>query len=163
MPRISRAEARSQIVDIVGESLSQALGLKASLEDEREALETQDIDALDAVVTSKSAYAENLQVLDRRRGALCQEWGFSAGPDQMQQLIDWCDEDDLISDRWQQLLNIAAEGNALNLTNGAIIRVRQQQFESSLSVLRGVMPGSDTYSRNGEESGDISRRPLAEA
>ncbi|MCP4299194.1 MAG: flagellar protein FlgN [Gammaproteobacteria bacterium] len=163
MPRISRAEARSQIVDIIGENVLQALALKESLENERKALETQDIDALDAVVNSKSTCAENLQLLDRKRGALCQACGFSDGPDQMQQLIDWCDEDGLISSRWEQLLDVAAEGNALNLTNGAIIRVRQQQFESSLSVLRGVMPGSDTYSRNGEESGDFSRRSLAEA
>jgi flagellar biosynthesis/type III secretory pathway chaperone len=163
MPRISRAEARSRIVDVIADSVSQALGLKAALEDERKALEMQDIDALDAVVNSKSTCAENLQVLDRKRGTLCQEWGFSDGPDQMQQLIEWCDEDGLISSRWERLMDIAAEGNALNLTNGAIIRVRQQQFESSLSVLRGVMPGSDTYSRNGEESGDSSRRSLAEA
>ena len=60
-------------------------------------------------------------------------------------------------------MQLAAEGNALNLTNGAIIRLRQQQFETSLSVLRGVTPGSDTYGRNGEESGDFSRRSLAEA
>ncbi len=59
--------------------------------------------------------------------------------------------------------SVAATGSALNLTNGAIIRVRQQHFESSLSVLRGVSPGSDTYGRNGEESGDFSRRSLAEA
>jgi flagellar biosynthesis/type III secretory pathway chaperone len=163
MPRISPAEARSQIADIIGESLYQAQGLNESLEDERNALEKQDMDALDAVVNNKSTCAERLQVLDRKRGALCQEWGFADGPDQMQQLIDWCDEDELLSNRWAELMEIAATGSALNLTNGAIIRVRQQHFESSLSVLRGVSPGSDTYGRNGEESGDFSRRSLAEA
>jgi flagellar biosynthesis/type III secretory pathway chaperone len=163
MPRISPAEARSRIADIIGESVYQAQGLKESLEDERRALEEQDIGALEAVVNSKNACAERLQVLDQKRGALCQEWGFPDGLDQMQQLIDWCDEDELISTRWAELMDIAATGNALNLRNGAIIRVRQQHFESSLSVLRGVSPGSDTYGRNGEESGDFSRRSLAEA
>lgn len=163
MPRVSPTEARSKIVDIIGESVLQAIELKESLEDERRALEAQDVNALDTVVGKKSASAEKLHTLDQQRGALCQQWGFPDGHDQMQQLIDWCDEDQLVSTRWAELVDIAAEGSALNLTNGAIIRVRQQHFESSLSVLRGTAPGSDTYDRNGEESGDFSRRSLAEA
>ena len=163
MARISPAEARSRIAAIIGESVSEAQGLNESLEGEREALEKQDVDALEAVINSKSACAERLQFLDRKRGALCQEWGFPNGLDQMQHVIEWCDEDELISTRWANLMDIAATGSALNLTNGAIIRVRQQHFESSLSVLRGVSPGSDTYGRNGEEAGDFSRRSLAEA
>jgi flagellar biosynthesis/type III secretory pathway chaperone len=163
MPRLTPAETRTQIVDIIGESVLQALGLKESLEEERIALEDQDIDALNAVLSKKSTCAEQLQALDQQRGAICKHLGFQDGPDQMQQLIDWCDEDRLVSSRWAELVDIAAQGSALNLTNGAIIRVRQQHFESSLSVLRGVAPGSDTYGRNGEDSGDFSRRSLAEA
>jgi len=161
--RISPAEARSQIVDIIGESVLLAMGLRDALVEERQALERQDAEVLTAVVDSKNGAAEKLQLLDRKRADLCQQWGFSDGPDQMTDLISWCDEGQLVSKRWQQLMDIAAEGSALNMTNGAIIRVRQQQFESSLSVLRGVMPGSDTYGRNGEESGDSGRRSLAEA
>ena len=81
----------------------------------------------------------------------------------MTEVIAWCDEDGIVSTRWEQLLVLAAEGNALNMTNGAIIRVRQQQFESSLSILRGGTPGPGTYGQNGEESGDFDRRSLAEA
>ncbi len=77
--------------------------------------------------------------------------------------MDWCDDADAINSRWQHLLVIAAEGSALNMTNGAIIRVRQQHFESSLSVLRGVTPGSDTYGRGGAEASDFSSRSIAEA
>ncbi len=163
MARPSPAEARSQIVDILGACVSEALALQESLEVERRALETQDTDALHAIVLSKNDHAEKLGVLDQERNTLCQEWGFAAGPDQMDDLADWCDEDGAIDERWAELVAIAAKGNALNLTNGAIIRLRQQHFETSLSVLRGVAPGSDTYGRNGEESGDFSRRSLAEA
>jgi flagellar biosynthesis/type III secretory pathway chaperone len=163
VPRPTAAEARSQIVDIIDESVVQARSLNASLEDERRALEQQDTEALNAVVVSKNECAESLSALDRKRSALCLHWGFAAGPEQMAELVSWCDDDDAISERWAELMKVAARGNALNLTNGAIIRLRQQQFETSLSVLRGVTPGSDTYGRNGEESGDFSRRSLAEA
>jgi len=163
VPHTTPDEARSQILDVVGESVAQAHVLKKLLEDEHTALETQDIDALDAIVGQKSACSNDLQALDQKRDRLCQQWGFAAGANQMQQLIDWCDKGQIVSDYWDELVDIAAAGRTLNLTNGAIIRVRQQHFESSLSVLRGAAPGSDTYGRNGEESGDFSRRSLAEA
>ncbi|MCP5089575.1 MAG: flagellar protein FlgN [Gammaproteobacteria bacterium] len=163
MSRPSRTEALSLVTNNIGDSVIHAKALKDALEIERKALETQDVDALSAIVHRKTACAEKLKVLDQNRGALLQEWGFSDGADPMHDLIQWCDDNDVIGDRWAELMAVAAEGNNLNLTNGAIIRVRQQHFESSLSVLRGVTPGSDTYGRNGEESGDFSRRSLAEA
>ena len=163
MPGISSDKARSQIADLVRDSVYAAIRLKEALEDERRALEAQDIDSLHAVVESKTACADKLRSLDAKRAALCEACGFATGPNQMTALIEWCDADDVIGRRWEELKVLAAEGSTLNMTNGAIIRVRQQQFESSLSILRGGEPGADTYCRNGEESGDYSRRPLAEA
>ncbi|MGI9232026.1 MAG: flagella synthesis protein FlgN [Woeseiaceae bacterium] len=163
MTRPDPAEARQEIADIIGNSVVEAIALTESLNVERKALEQQDTETLHAVVASKSRHTEQLQSLDDRRSSLCDAWGFDAGPDQMDNLMSWCDEDGVISERWTELLRIAADGNALNLTNGAVIRLRQQQFETSLSVLRGVAPGFDTYGRHGEETGDSSRRSLAEA
>ncbi|MCH9695746.1 MAG: flagellar protein FlgN [Gammaproteobacteria bacterium] len=163
MPAISAADARTQIVDLLTDTVYQALGLKETLEDERKSLESQDLDAIAAAAQSKTACVAKLQVLDNKRSQLCESWGFATGPDQMQELIDWCDDSELIASRWDHLLIIAAESSALNMTNGAIVRVRQQQFDSSLSLIRGVTPGSDTYGRNGGEAGDFGRRSLAEA
>ncbi len=163
MAMLSPGDARSTIADLIGDSVYQALGLKEALEEERRALETQDLDGLDGVVADKSACVERLRALDQRRIEICEQLGFANGPQQMTELIEWCDEDGLISSRWEQLLVLAAEGSALNMTNGAIIRVRQQQFESSLSILRGSTPGPGTYGQNGEETGDFDRRSLAEA
>ncbi len=163
MASMSPSDARSQIADLIGDSVYQALGLKEALEDERRALETQDLDGLNAVVDTKTACVERLRALDQQRTELCEQLGFANGSHQMTEVIEWCDEDGIISDRWEQLLVLAAEGSALNMTNGAIIRVRQQQFEASLSILRGGTPGPGTYGQNGEETGDYDRRSLAEA
>lgn len=163
MAAITPDEARARIVDVIGDSVYQALGLKEALEDERKALESQDIEALDAIVVSKSRCVEELQQLDQERIRLCEEWGFEDGPHQMTALIEWCDEDQLISSRWEQLMVIAAEGSALNMTNGAIIRLRQQQFDAGLAVLRGATAGPATYDHNGVDGTDHNRRSLAEA
>ena len=67
MPRTTPAEARLQILDVIDKSVAEARGLKESLEDERTALESQDIDALDTIVVQKSAHANDLQALDQKR------------------------------------------------------------------------------------------------
>jgi flagellar biosynthesis/type III secretory pathway chaperone len=163
MPSLSRTEARTQFIELLNDTVYQALGLKESLEGERKALESQDMECIETAVTSKSTRVLKLQDLDKKRSQLCSDCGFAAGPEQMQQLIAWCDESELVKIRWERLMMVAAESSALNMTNGAIIRVRQHQFESSLSVLRGVTPGADTYGRHGEESGGFGHQSLAEA
>ncbi|MGI9263458.1 MAG: flagella synthesis protein FlgN [Gammaproteobacteria bacterium] len=163
MSRPSPASARAQLVDIIGNSVYHALGLKESLEEERAALESQDMDALHSAVENKSVCVKKLHDLDGQRVALCQLSGFGDGPDQMQALIDWCDDSDLVSNRWDNLMILAAESSALNMTKGAIIRLRQQQFESSLSVLRGAPTRPATYSRTGAAPGNLGQSSLAQA
>lgn len=163
MASLSPADIRTQIVEILNETVYFALGLKEILQDEHKALELQDMDSIVAAVDSKSACVHSLQLLDEKRIEFCTAQGFAPGPDQMPKLIEACDDGELIASRWGHLMIIAAESSAINMTNGAIIRVRQQQFESSLSLLRGVMPGMNTYGRHGGDSGDLGRQSLAEA
>ena len=163
MPNVSPDQARSEIVDLLSDTVHQALGLKEALDDERRALEVEDMLSIQRAAEIKSTCVEKLEVLDRKRDKLCSAWGFESGPEQMQAVIDWCDDAELISNRWEQLMTIAAESSSTNLTNGAIIRVRQQQFESSISLLRGRMPRVDTYGQRGEGSGDFGRQSLAQA
>ena len=156
-------DARTQCVELLNDTVYQALGLKEILLEEHNALQVQDTDSLEASVENKSECVARLQQLDKQRIDLCAACGFAAGPEQMSQLIEWCDDKDELQNRWDHLLVVAAESSALNMTNGAIIRVRQQHFESSLSVLRGVNPGADTYGRHGGEAGGYGHRSLAQA
>ena len=163
MARPTPAEARAKAVEIIDDSILYALGLKEILQEERSALESQDMNALQTALDNKTACVENLRKLDQQRIELCERLGFTGDAGQMQELIEWCDEDDAVNNRWEHLLVIAAESSAVNLTNGAIIRLRQQQFESSLAVLRGVTPGTQTYGSNGSTSGRLDRSSLAQA
>jgi len=159
----NQAQVRSEMVDVLGESVLRAMGLKESLEREKSALEHEDMDALDSAVESKGLCVNDLQALDARRTRLCGLAGFDAGPEQMSQLMDWCDEASTIAGAWDELMSIAAECNALNMTNGAIIRVREQQIRSSLSLLRGQSPDADTYGLPTRGTGGFEQRSLAEA
>lgn len=163
MSRPTPDQARKHIVAVLGNSVLQAIALKVALDDEHQALENQDLDALGAVVETKSQCVARLQELENERRETCSAWGFDDGPEQIQQLLAWCDDGAKISNCWEQLMVVAAECSARNFTNGSIIRLRQQQIETGLSVLRGEPRSQDTYNRYGTGSGGPSHRSLAEA
>lgn len=155
--------ARRQLVDVLGDCVYHALGLKQCLQDEFRALQDQDMDGLGAAVDNKSRCTNALQDLDVKRLEFCNAAGFEAGPEQMQRMIDWCDADAAVAGRWQHLLNIAAECVSLNITNGAIIRTRSEHIDTNLSVLRGGSGQPETYSHTGKVPATTGIRNLAEA
>lgn len=161
--RPSPVEARKRLAEIIGECVYQALGLKESLKVERAALETQDTDALHDAVSSKSTIVQSLSLLETERLKLCEAAGFAHGSDQMDQMTDWCDDESLVRNGWSHLMEIVSDCNALNLTNGAIIRARQQMIESNLGVLRGTEVDPDTYHREGRDNAAMNQRSLAQA
>ena len=157
------AAARKQIVEVIGNCVYHALGLKETLEDERHALETQDVGALQAAIESKSRCVDELRAMDEQRQVLCAEAGFAAGPDQMLQMVEWCDESSVVANCWQHLMDIATECNTLNVTNGAIIQGRRQQLDSGIALLRGGQTETDTYNRSGRGPRGPNLRSLAQA
>ena len=159
----SQTEARTRIVDLLGKSVYHALGLMESLREEFDMLETQDTDGLRRSVAAKGSCVDNLKELEVQRSSLCIASGFEAGPLQMEEMTAWCDEDLVIRNCWDHVMEIAGECNALNLTNGAIIRARLQHFEINLRVLRGVDQEPDTYQRSGSCGREMNQRSLAEA
>ena len=155
--------ARHRMTELLGDSVYQALGLMETLDEERNALEHQDVAALLAIVEQKETCVRELRRLDEQRSQLCANAGFPAGPEQMDSMLGWCDVDGEVTSAWAHLMEIATECNSRNLTNGSIIRGRKQQIDTGLAVVRGGAPGADTYSRSGMEPSGASLRPIAEA
>ena len=151
------------MADLLGDSVYQALGLLETLDDERIALAEQDVGTLLTILEQKEECIRELRKLDERRSDLCAAAGFPAGPEQMDKMLGWCDENDVVANTWQHLMEIATECNSRNLTNGSIIRGRKQQIDAGLAVVRGGASNVDTYSRNGMEPSGASLRPIAEA
>lgn len=151
------------MVELIGNSVYHALGLMETLEDERKALEKQDMDALRSAVEKKGKCVNELRTMENERAALCSASGFEAGLDQMVQMLEWCDESSIIANCWQHLMDIATECNSLNVTNGAIIRGRKQQIDTSIAVIRGGQPTMTTYNRSGTEPHGHNLRSIAEA
>jgi len=160
---LSTDTARAQAIEILGCSIFHAKNLKESLEEERDALESQDMEALMRAIRDKSIRVNELQTLDRKRSELCSEAGFTEGPEQMSDFTDWCDADEEIAHNWGQLIELAHACNTMNLTNGAVIRMRKQMVEDGISLLRGHSTETNTYNRDGARRDGAGHRPIAEA
>lgn len=157
------AETRSRIQEILRDSVHWALGLKETLDQEREALEQRDIDALNQVAMTKEVLIRKLANLEVARAAASEEAGFGSSPAEMESLTEWCDKDLSTTNSWKNFREIANECDARNRTNGAIIRLRRQQIIDGLSLLRGDEHDSSTYTSTGSASSEIGGRALTEA
>lgn len=162
MSQPAPADLRQAFADILGDSVLQAMGLKETLEQERAALEASDSAALDAAIVAKNRCVDRLQALEQRRGELCIEAGFGRDPEHMPAVIAWCDANDRVGAAWTELMTVAGACNELNLTNGAIVRLRRQHTDSALAVLRGADRDAGTYERTGSETTGRTQHSLAE-
>jgi flagellar biosynthesis/type III secretory pathway chaperone len=163
MSERSAAVTRERLEKILGESIHCALGLKDILCQERNALREQDTALLGHSASLKETCIDRLASLESARGAVSRDAGFSTDLGDMPALTEWCDADSIIANCWQHFTQIARECDALNSTNGAIIRVRRQQILAGLALLSGSDGTEDTYKVSGAGTTGFGGRELAEA
>jgi flagellar biosynthesis/type III secretory pathway chaperone len=163
---LSRADSnttRRRLVEVIGNCVYHALGLVETLQDERRALESQDMDALDIAISEKSKSVESLRLAEEQRKALCVAAGFPDGPEQMNDAIAWCDDYSVVANCWQHLLEIVTRCDSLNMSNGAIIRSRKTHVDASIAIIRGDSHNPSLYNRDGQNPARQSLRSIAEA
>ena len=146
---------------ILDESVECASRLDDLLHDERSALELQDSGKLREVTTSKELCVHCLESLEAERRSLCAAAGYEASETGMNDLLSWCDRGSVVAPVWEGLLHSARQCEALNITNGAIGRLRHEQTMNVLAVLSGGSSGSPLYSSEGQETARFERRALA--
>jgi flagellar biosynthesis/type III secretory pathway chaperone len=140
---------------IVKDSIREADALEKALEDERRALESRDAAALGAAAEEKRRRVARLEALDAARMAARPQ--VPAAAERPPAAAD--PTATASADQWQRFLAIVARCNALNTTNGAIIRLRRQQVDDALRIVSGTGPG--TYGPSGSQSTSRPRQALA--
>lgn len=128
---------------IIDGGIEAATRLDALLGRERAALEEQDAESLDALAAEKLACLEQLEALETSRAALLHEHGLGNDGAGMRSLLENTDS----AAAWHQYLDLAGRCHAANQTNGAIIRLRNQQVTSALAVISGER--QSTYGPSG--------------
>jgi flagellar biosynthesis/type III secretory pathway chaperone len=152
-------QVRARLERIIGQGIAAMARFGELLQNERKALESRTTAALTAATTDKQECLATLEELERERLACCADAGFEANG--WADCLAGCDPEGRLAKEWQRYLEFATASNTANLTNGAIIRTRQQQISTTLAALCGGGE-ADTYGRSGTAGGRGSRA-LAEA
>lgn len=152
----SRRPADTRIVlGIVEQQLTCAASLLKTLEQERQALLGNAMDALEQVSADKLAAANQLQTLSQSLEKI------NAPPAQIEQLAQTAGSESL-RDQWHELLKLAALCQSANLANGALLDERQSQIRRKQNSIASHLPAS-TYGRGGNSAYSAGRRSIASA
>lgn len=160
MMPVTPALARTRLSQLLASGIAAATALGDQLQAERDALERQDTAALAQATTLKQACLADLENRELERHQLLQQTGFTDDRDGMRALTDWCLADAAALEQWQDYLALAKDCQQANMANGAILRLRHQQFASALALLSGST--APTYSAAGASDGH-GTRALGEA
>ena len=158
-PDGERDKTVRKLGQLLGGGIDAASELRAILERERRSLEQRDLEALESAASNKAVHLQTLTDFDRQRKALCRQDGTELS---VEELTRSAANGDGLRRQWQQLLDLAAECQALNLANGSIIHTRQIQLGDRLAALRGAPQGPVTYSETGGQAAQAAQRSLAE-
>jgi flagellar biosynthesis/type III secretory pathway chaperone len=138
----------SELEEILSDGLGYVGALKSALIEERNALENRDTSSLEKTAQSKQTLAKNLAMFDFFRADIESFANERSGS---------------ILDDWNEFQTIARDCDAMNKTNGAIIRARYDQLATGLSLLQGRDKNSNTYTPSGTTVTSTGRRSLTEA
>lgn len=144
----------AQLSVLIEAQLGCAQELATVLEAEREALLGNDIDALQAAGSRKSAAARQLQALcDRMAAETGVETSFAA----IEALLSRLPGSAPVLERWRTFSALAADCNAANRANGALIDLREKEVRTILAAMQPDAP--QVYGRNGGY-GSLGRQSL---
>lgn len=159
--QMSAEQCSTKLLRILEQSLDCATGLEDLLHDERSVLEAQDSIELVAITSTKQRCVLDLERLESERKDLCAACGFNSSESAMQDLLNWCDRNSVVTPVWNRLLQSAKLCEGLNRTNGAIGRIRYEHVMSALAVLNGSSNNPTVYGSRGQEPARFEQRALA--
>lgn len=151
-------DAAFQLHDNLSQHLACSKVLLNTLDEERIALQSNDLSQLERVSVTKASAAEMLRRLGVELTRLRER---SPAKTMAELCARFPDRPNLARD-WSELMSLAAQCQRRNQENAALLDARQQQVRTSLRVLRGdPVPG--TYARGGAQAMGLAPRTLGSA
>lgn len=129
-----------------------------ALEAEQQALRKRDGDALLQAVNGKATSLANANTLEARRQDLLEQLGLTDRPGRGARQFS---ADAGVAQRWQQVLALTRQCQAINESNGQMIRGQQRRVSETLQLLHGRSTAATEYGPAGEQRYRSHSRTLA--
>jgi flagella synthesis protein FlgN len=157
-----RNERFARAREILSPTVEAARRLKGALEDERSALENEDMPGLAAAGSRKRVHIGELEKLEARRRQLLERFRYDNDLSSMRSFIEACDDNGVLAARWRELIEVLEQCRHLNTVNGTVVQARRHQVAEALSVVRGSDNDVEVYGPGGKTETTGRFRALAE-
>lgn len=121
------------------------------LKKEQAMLVDGNVDGLLPLVDQKSAFTTRLGELGDARERIINGAGAGSGRSGMETYLARQPADKALRSRWETLLAVASEAQALNQTNGKLIRLHLQHNQQAMNTLLAAANQATTYGPDGHQ------------
>jgi flagella synthesis protein FlgN len=137
--------------------------LQELLENERQALGENNVDAIKELLPIKLSLLSQLEKNATDRGQILTAAGFEPDYAGVINCIDSLEGSKTLLARWSDLIEKLKECHATNEANGKIIHRSKQQVTSLLNLLCGQTESDKLYTHSGSSTAVNHQQPLAKA
>lgn len=121
------------------------------------------VEGLLPLIDQKSAFTARLGDLADARERIINQAGAGSGRSGMETYLSRRPADKALRSRWEALLAVASEAQALNQTNGKLIRLHLQHNQQAMNALMAAANQATTYGPDGHQRPAGSGRFLGSA
>ena len=156
------SDSTSELAEILKAEADAVSAFVFLLGEEQSALKQGDADALPSIIERKATATSRLAPLSAARNALLEKTGLSRDRSGMEAWLRQHPGNVAVRDRWQRLLELAAEAQELNRLNGELIHLRMGHNAQMLEALRAANR-QDLYGADGQATLGTPRRVIDSA
>lgn len=129
----------------------------------KNAIAGDQLENLQQSLTSPDLSIEDIENLERQRYQLLTDFGFDQDPAGLEKCINWCDQDQLLSGLYQQLIASLMDLRQSIQINSLLVNKGQDRVRRSIGILTGVGTSgtSKTYGNKGQAINPAGRRDIA--
>jgi flagellar biosynthesis protein FlgN len=121
--------------------------LESLLDQEHTCILDQDIELLEKTGTQRQAYLGDLMRLEDERRNLCRMLGKPNTPDGLDQMVNWCDSNNVLRTQLDDCTMRATRCRDANDRNGILVSARLKHVKGLLDVITGRSQTPAIYSR----------------
>ena len=159
-PHIEPLNKSSGVAELLLSAIAHINSLHESLQDEHQALSSNNLMAFERSVESKISRTSDLESIEKSLFSILNNAGFKMTK---KGIADYISTLNKVSDRkkmsllWQKMASALQECQQQNQVNGRILNMASVNIRQALDVLTGKRGNSKTYSSSGKQSkGDNS-------
>lgn len=137
--------------------------LQQTLQDEFNALSSQDMAAIAQAAQHKTRLTQLLDDLERERASVLRAAGLdlnSAGITAYLNRYTTPHHQNELAQLWQQIEQLTRDCERQNQINGLIIEQSRRRIKNALTILHGQLPGNELYSATGSTVAETQHQSL---